>query len=65
MLGGGGAHNNIVGSGTMLQAGRLLVQFPMSLGFSVHQILPATPWPWVNSDPIENEYQEFLEAKCG
>jgi hypothetical protein len=42
-----GACGSAVGWGTMLQAGRSWVQFPMrSLDFSIEQILPAALWPW-------------------
>jgi hypothetical protein len=38
---------SVVGWGTMLQAGRLWVSFPMrSLDFPVDLIPPAVPWPW-------------------
>jgi hypothetical protein len=40
-----GANSNIVGRGTMLQAGRSWVKFPMrSLDFSIDLILPAPLW---------------------
>jgi hypothetical protein len=39
-----GARGREVGSGTMLQAGRSRVRFPMSLDFLID--LPAALWPW-------------------
>jgi hypothetical protein len=38
----------------------------VSLGFSVTYFLPTVPWPWLDSAPSENEYQEhFLGGKGG
>jgi hypothetical protein len=43
----------------MLQAGNLLVQFPVKLlDFSIDIILLATLRPWVDSASNRNEYQE-------
>jgi hypothetical protein len=42
-----GARGSVVGSGTMLQAGKTQVQFLMrSLDFSVDLILLVAQWPW-------------------
>jgi hypothetical protein len=42
-----GARGRVVGLGSMLQAGRSRVWFPLrSLDFSIDLILPAAVWPW-------------------
>jgi hypothetical protein len=42
-----GARGSVVGWGTMLQAGRSRVRFPMRpLHFSIDRILPAALWSW-------------------
>jgi hypothetical protein len=50
----------VVGSGTMLQAGRSRDRIPMrSLDFSIYLILPVAPWPVVDSASNRNEYQKI------
>jgi hypothetical protein len=41
-----GARGSVVGWGTMLQAGRSLVQVLDDVDFSIYLILPAALWPW-------------------
>jgi hypothetical protein len=50
-----GARRSVVGWGTMLQAGRWRVWFPVrSLDFLIDLNLPATLWPWVDSASNRN-----------
>jgi hypothetical protein len=54
-----GARGSVVSWGTMIQAGRLLVRFPMtSLDFSIDLILQPHYDPGVDSASNRNEYQE-------
>jgi hypothetical protein len=62
-----GACGSVVGWGTMLQAWRSWVRFPMrSLGFSVDLILPATIWPRGSTKPVtEMSTRNLLGVKDG
>jgi hypothetical protein len=45
--GGAGANGSVVGWGTVLQAGRVRVRFPMrTLDFSDHLTFQAALWSW-------------------
>jgi hypothetical protein len=56
-----GAHSGTVGWGTVLQAGRLQVQFlMMSLEFFIEKILPLHLGPGVDSASNRNEYQQYF-----
>jgi hypothetical protein len=60
-----GACSSIVGWGTMLQAGRSQVWFPMrSPDFSTDLIIPATLWPWSQLSLLtENNTRNFSRGK--
>jgi hypothetical protein len=63
-----GARGSVVGWGTMLQAGRSRVRFPMrSLDFSIYLTFqPPQYVPGVDSVSNRNEYQEFSwQVKVG
>jgi hypothetical protein len=52
-------HITLVRWGTMLQAGKSRVRFPMrSLDFLIDLIIPVAIWPGVDSTSNRNEYQE-------
>jgi hypothetical protein len=47
------ARGSVVGWGTMLQAGRSRIRFPIrSLGFSFGRIIPAALWLWGSTPPL-------------
>jgi hypothetical protein len=54
-----GAHDSVVGWGTMLQIGRLRVRISMRWIFLIYIIVPAALWPGVDSASKRNEYQKF------
>jgi hypothetical protein len=47
-----GARGSVVGSGTMLQAGRWRDLVPTRWIFSIHLILPAALWPRGSTHPL-------------
>jgi hypothetical protein len=53
-----GPRGSVVGSGTMIQAGRSQVGDPMGWIFSINLILPAALCLGVDSASNRNEYQE-------
>jgi hypothetical protein len=58
---------SVVGWGTMLQAARSRVRFPMrSLDFLIDVNLPAAPWPWGRLN-LQQKWVPgiFLAVKCG
>jgi hypothetical protein len=61
-----GARGSVVGWGTMLQAGRSRVWFPMSLDFSIDLIRPTELWPWGRLNLWQKWVQGiFLRLKGG
>jgi hypothetical protein len=62
----GGGRGSVVGCGTMLQAGRSPVGFPMrSMDFSIDLIFSAALWPRIDSASNRNEHQESSWAVKG
>jgi hypothetical protein len=58
------ARGSVVGWGTMLQSGKLRIQFPRrSLAFSTDLILSAALWPWSTQSLTEMSTSYLAEGK--
>ena len=56
-----GAHSGAVGCGTVLQAVRSWVQFPMvSLEFFIDIILLVALWPWGSTQPLSEMSTRYI-----